>query len=51
MTPGIVLISLGIVSIAFVQRGRSHPSSAIYRAFANATLIAHTRWSTARGLA
>jgi drug/metabolite transporter (DMT)-like permease len=40
MTLGIVLISLGIVSIAFVQRGRSHPSSAIYWAFANATLIA-----------
>jgi drug/metabolite transporter (DMT)-like permease len=40
MTLGIVLISLGIVSIAFVQRGRSHPPSAIYWAFANAALIA-----------
>jgi drug/metabolite transporter (DMT)-like permease len=40
MTLGIVLISLGIVSIAFVQRGRSHPRSAIYWAFANAALIA-----------
>src|SRR4030081_3359963 len=41
MTLGIVLISLGIVSIAFVQSGsRAHPPSAVYWAFANATLIA-----------
>ncbi|TMH04046.1 MAG: hypothetical protein E6H67_11640 [Betaproteobacteria bacterium] len=41
MTLGIVLISLGIVSIALVQGGRrKHPPSAIYWAFANATIIA-----------
>src|ERR1700687_43354 len=41
MTLGIVLISLGIVSIAFVRSGsRAHPPSAVYWAFANATLIA-----------
>ncbi len=39
MALGIVLISLGIVSIAFVQR-RKHPASAAYWAFANAALIA-----------
>ena len=39
MALGIVLISLGIVSIAFVQR-RKHPPSAAYWAFANAALIA-----------
>ena len=39
MALGIVLISLGIVSIAFVQR-RAHPRSAAYWAFANAALIA-----------
>ncbi len=39
MALGIVLISLGIVSIAFVQR-RKHPRSAAYWAFANAALIA-----------
>src|SRR6202162_3168 len=39
MTVGIVLISLGIVSIAFVQR-RVHPASAAYWAFANAAIIA-----------
>jgi drug/metabolite transporter (DMT)-like permease len=36
---GIVLISLGIVSIAFVRR-RRHPAGAAYWAFANAALIA-----------
>ena len=36
---GIVLISLGIVSIAFVGR-RRHPPAAAYWAFANAALIA-----------
>ncbi len=55
MTLGIVLISLGIVSIAFVQSDakridsretprrpgrRAHPRSAIYWAFANAVIIA-----------
>jgi drug/metabolite transporter (DMT)-like permease len=41
MTLGIVLISLGIVSIAFVQGGRrKHPPSAVYWAFANAAIIA-----------
>ena len=39
MALGILLISLGIVSIAFVQR-RKHPRSAAYWAFANAALIA-----------
>jgi drug/metabolite transporter (DMT)-like permease len=39
MALGILLISLGIVSIAFVQR-RKHPASAAYWAFANAALIA-----------
>jgi drug/metabolite transporter (DMT)-like permease len=39
MALGIVLISLGIVSIAFVQR-RRHPPTAAYWAFANAALIA-----------
>jgi drug/metabolite transporter (DMT)-like permease len=39
MALGILLISLGIVSIAFVQR-RAHPRSAAYWAFANAALIA-----------
>jgi drug/metabolite transporter (DMT)-like permease len=39
---GILLISLGIVSIAFVRRGgaRKHPPAAAYWAFANASLIA-----------
>jgi drug/metabolite transporter (DMT)-like permease len=42
MTAGILLISLGIVSIAFVQAGgrRRHPASAAYWAFANAAIIA-----------
>jgi drug/metabolite transporter (DMT)-like permease len=39
MALGILLISLGIVSIAFVQR-RRHPATAAYWAFANAALIA-----------
>ncbi|TMH54220.1 MAG: EamA family transporter [Betaproteobacteria bacterium] len=39
MALGILLISLGIVSIAFVQR-RKHPATAAYWAFANAALIA-----------
>jgi len=39
MALGILLISLGIVSIAFVQR-RKHPATAAYWAFANAGLIA-----------
>jgi drug/metabolite transporter (DMT)-like permease len=43
MTAGILLISLGIVSIAFVQRRgaqRRHPAAAAYWAFANAAIIA-----------
>ena len=40
MATGIVLICLGIVSIAFVGRVRGHPRSAAYWAFANAGLIA-----------
>jgi len=36
---GIALISLGVVSIAFVQR-RKHPPSAAWWAFANAAIIA-----------
>ena len=39
MALGILLISVGIVSIAFVQH-RKHPPSAAYWAFANAALIA-----------
>jgi drug/metabolite transporter (DMT)-like permease len=39
MIVGIALISLGIVSIAFVQRG-AHPPAAAYWAFANACIIA-----------
>jgi drug/metabolite transporter (DMT)-like permease len=39
MALGILLISVGIVSIAFVQR-RRHPRSAAYWAFANAAIIA-----------
>ncbi|MDQ2942680.1 MAG: hypothetical protein M3R21_03305, partial [Candidatus Dormibacteraeota bacterium] len=39
MIVGIALISLGIVSIAFVQR-RAHPRAAAYWAFANACIIA-----------
>jgi drug/metabolite transporter (DMT)-like permease len=39
MTAGIALISLGIVSIAFVQR-RAHSRAAAYWAFANACIIA-----------
>ena len=39
MATGILLISLGIVSIAFVQR-RKHPRAAAYWAFANAAIIA-----------
>ncbi len=39
MTAGIVLISLGVISIAFVQR-RKHPASAAWWAFANAAIIA-----------
>jgi drug/metabolite transporter (DMT)-like permease len=42
MTTGILLISIGIVSIAFVQGGgsRRHPPAAAYWAFANAAIIA-----------
>ena len=43
MSAGILLISLGIVSIAFVQGGsgrRRHPPAAAYWAFANAAIIA-----------
>ena len=44
MALGIVLISLGILSIAFVGRGagspRAHPPSAAYWAFGNALIIA-----------
>jgi drug/metabolite transporter (DMT)-like permease len=42
MTAGILLISVGIVSIAFVQAGggRRHPPAAAYWAFANAAIIA-----------
>jgi drug/metabolite transporter (DMT)-like permease len=36
---GIALISIGILSIAFVQR-RAHPAAAAYWAFANACIIA-----------
>jgi drug/metabolite transporter (DMT)-like permease len=39
MMVGIVLICLGVVSIAFVQR-RKHPPSAAWWAFANAAIIA-----------
>jgi drug/metabolite transporter (DMT)-like permease len=39
MMLGIVLISTGVVSIAFVQR-RKHPPSAAWWAFANAAIIA-----------
>ena len=39
MTLGVLLISLGIVSIAFLQH-RKHPRDAAYWAFANAGLIA-----------
>jgi drug/metabolite transporter (DMT)-like permease len=39
MALGILLISLGIVSIAFVQH-RKHPRSAAYWAFTNAAIIA-----------
>ena len=39
MMLGILLISLGIVSIAFLQR-RAHTASAAYWAFANAAIIA-----------
>ena len=39
MMLGIALISLGVVSIAFVQR-RKHPPSAAWWAFANAAIIA-----------
>jgi drug/metabolite transporter (DMT)-like permease len=39
MGAGIALISLGIVSIAFVQR-HAHPGAAAYWAFANACIIA-----------
>jgi drug/metabolite transporter (DMT)-like permease len=39
MAMGIVLISLGVVSIAFAQH-RKHSTGAIYWAFANAVLIA-----------
>jgi drug/metabolite transporter (DMT)-like permease len=39
MALGIVLISLGIVSIAFVRR-RAHPRNAAYWAFTNAAIIA-----------
>jgi drug/metabolite transporter (DMT)-like permease len=42
MTAGILLISIGILSIAFVQGGgsRRHPPAAAYWAFANAAIIA-----------
>ena len=39
MTLGIVLISAGVLSIAFVQRGK-HSAVAAYWAFANAAIIA-----------
>jgi drug/metabolite transporter (DMT)-like permease len=39
MMIGIVLISTGVLSIAFVQR-RAHPPAAAYWAFANAAIIA-----------
>jgi len=39
MMLGIALISIGIISIAFVQR-RAHPPSAAYWALANAVIIA-----------
>jgi drug/metabolite transporter (DMT)-like permease len=39
MMLGIALISLGVISIAFVQR-RKHPPSAAWWAFANAAIIA-----------
>jgi drug/metabolite transporter (DMT)-like permease len=39
MMLGIVLISAGVLSIAFVQR-RAHPAAAAYWAFANAAIIA-----------
>ena len=37
---GIMLISIGIVSIAFIGGRRKHPPAAAYWAFANAALIA-----------
>ena len=42
MTAGILLICVGVVSIAFVQGGgrRRHPPAAAYWAFANAAIIA-----------
>ena len=49
MAAGIVLISVGIVSIAFVQH-RSHPRAAAYWAFANAAIIAAYTLVDARGV-
>jgi drug/metabolite transporter (DMT)-like permease len=48
MAAGIVLISVGIVSIAFVQH-RKHPPAAAYWAFANAAIIAAYTLVDARG--
>jgi drug/metabolite transporter (DMT)-like permease len=49
MAAGIVLISVGIVSIAFVQH-RTHPRAAAYWAFANAAIIAAYTLVDARGV-
>jgi phosphonate utilization associated putative membrane protein len=49
MAAGILLISVGIVSIAFVQH-RSHPRAAAYWAFANAAIIAAYTLVDARGV-
>jgi drug/metabolite transporter (DMT)-like permease len=49
MAAGIVLISVGIVSIAFVQH-RKHPPAAAYWAFANAAIIAAYTLVDARGV-
>ncbi len=49
MAAGIVLISIGIVSIAFVQH-RKHPPAAAYWAFANAVIIAAYTLVDARGV-
>jgi phosphonate utilization associated putative membrane protein len=49
MAAGILLISVGIVSIAFVQH-RKHPPAAAYWAFANAAIIAAYTLVDARGV-
>ena len=49
MAAGILLISVGIVSIAFVQH-RRHPPAAAYWAFANAAIIAAYTLVDARGV-